>query len=398
MRARATLLLGLLAATAAAAQVDLALPTNALGLRLYAQVTPQNTCTDEAFSPYSIELAMSTLAAGAEGRTREELVQVLGLPADPPAILEAAHSLRLHTAFSAEKGTWDDGVGLFVQNNVPLRPDFVQGVTGSVGAVVQPVDFRGNPSDAANRINLWVSSLTQARITHLVSDVPSGCSLILANAVYLQAAWEHPFGEPLTRERPFHLADGTDAPRMTMTDVRNLGYRRAPGYQAVALPYEGTLQMVILLPDARAGAPALARSLAPHDMTAFKDLDRRKELVELRLPRFRTPLSSINLSAAFRHLGLRRAFEPGQAEFGGIASGSRLFVGDVVHEAYVATDEAGTVAVAATGIELSTYEVSAGPAPKPIPVYVDHPFLFFIQDTLNGTCLFMGSIANPGAP
>ena len=66
-----------------------------------------------------------------------------------------------------------------------------------------------------------------------------------------------------------------------------------------------------------------------------------------------------------------------------------LVIGDVLHEAVVKTDEAGTEAAAATAVEMKLGSVS-------IPTYVDvnRPFLFLIRDQ-SGAIAFMGRIVNP---
>lgn len=61
------------------------------------------------------------------------------------------------------------------------------------------------------------------------------------------------------------------------------------------------------------------------------------------------------------------------------------------HETFVAVDEEGTEAAAATGAVMLTRG-----RPAPIPVFrADHPFLFFIRDTRRGRILFAGRLASP---
>jgi serpin B len=71
-----------------------------------------------------------------------------------------------------------------------------------------------------------------------------------------------------------------------------------------------------------------------------------------------------------------------------------LFIGAVIHKAYIRVDEEGTEAAAATGVHMT---LSAEMAPEtPIPVFrVDHPFLFLIRDNRTGSILFLGRMTNP---
>jgi serpin B len=65
----------------------------------------------------------------------------------------------------------------------------------------------------------------------------------------------------------------------------------------------------------------------------------------------------------------------------------------VIHKAFVDVNEEGTEAAAATAVGVRT------PSPRPRPTAVfraDHPFVYLIRDTRNGSILFPGRIADPG--
>ncbi len=66
----------------------------------------------------------------------------------------------------------------------------------------------------------------------------------------------------------------------------------------------------------------------------------------------------------------------------------------VYHKTFIAVDEKGAEAAAATAVLLA-----AGSAleekPEPIEVKVDRPFLFAIQHVPSGVCLFLGRVTDP---
>lgn len=66
----------------------------------------------------------------------------------------------------------------------------------------------------------------------------------------------------------------------------------------------------------------------------------------------------------------------------------------MLHEAYVAVDEVGTEAAAATAVVIALSMGSAGP---PREVVFDRPFLFVIHDTATNAPLFVGRVADPSA-
>ncbi|MDD5082066.1 MAG: serpin family protein, partial [Dehalococcoidales bacterium] len=61
-------------------------------------------------------------------------------------------------------------------------------------------------------------------------------------------------------------------------------------------------------------------------------------------------------------------------------------------KAFVAVDEAGTEAAAATGVIVGT---TSAP-PEPVTVTLDRPFVFLIRDIQTGAILFTGRVMNPG--
>jgi serpin B len=68
-----------------------------------------------------------------------------------------------------------------------------------------------------------------------------------------------------------------------------------------------------------------------------------------------------------------------------------LFIGDVIHKAFVAVDEKGTEAAAATAVIMR-----ATSAPMfDVTQQIDRPFIFIIRDTVNGQILFVGRVMNP---
>ena len=69
----------------------------------------------------------------------------------------------------------------------------------------------------------------------------------------------------------------------------------------------------------------------------------------------------------------------------------RLFVGNVVQQVFIAVDEAGTEAAAATAVMMDTtsapVEIRAAGGRR--------PFLFVIHDVQHATPLFLGKVVDP---
>ena len=86
------------------------------------------------------------------------------------------------------------------------------------------------------------------------------------------------------------------------------------------------------------------------------------------------------------------AFDANKADFSGMdGRENNLFIGVVVHQAFVEVNEEGTEAAAATAVAMRTLSI-----PEPPPVFrADHPFLFLIRDNNSGSILFIGRVSNP---
>ena len=70
-----------------------------------------------------------------------------------------------------------------------------------------------------------------------------------------------------------------------------------------------------------------------------------------------------------------------------------LYVAKVLHKAYVAVDENGTEAAAATAVVM---KVRGAPRPSEPKVFkADHPFVFMIRHRISGSILFLGRVMDP---
>lgn len=348
------------------------------------------------FSPASVVAALQMALCGARGQTAAEIAAALGLPG-PQA---AADGLRLLSAGLADP-PGDEVIlrapnTMWVQSGLPVQPGFTAALRGAAAVSIRDADFIRAADAARGEINDLIGKQTEGKITGLFppGTIDALTRLLLANAIYLKAAWAHPFPEPATSDAPFYPeGPGTGSPvtvRM-MRLTENLRYLRDDGYQAVLLPYRGgRLAMTIVLPDGPLDPP-------PADLAArLGALTRRgtSRQVTLALPRFRQE-REFRLIPALRQLGIRQAFQPGAADFTAITTAEPLSIGAVAHKAYIDVDEHGTEAAAATAVAVA-FMAAVRPVAPPVTMTVDHPFLFAITDTPTGLLLFLGQVTRPG--
>jgi serine protease inhibitor len=343
-------------------------------------------------APANIAAALRMTLLGARGETATQLAATLHLakPQDAAAGLLAACAAldSLATgdlALRAPNTMW-------VQSGLPLQPDFTAALAQAACAQLRTADFEGAAGPARQQINDLISKQTAGKITGLIGPgvISQATRLVLASAIYLKAAWTHPFPPGATTDAPFHPAPGTERPVPTMRLQERLRYLRGDGYQVVELPYAGQrLGMVIVLPD---GPLAPVESRLGRDGLGGLLAGLAMRRVTLALPRFRLT-SQVSLGPALAALGMPLAFT-GQADFTGITTAEPVHISEVVHQAYLDVDEQGTEAAAATAVVIRAAARVMMPDP-PVEMIVDRPFLFAITELASGWPLFLGRVTDP---
>ncbi len=408
----------LLAAGVRAADFDLGAASNRVGLDLWRQLESASPGQNLALSPYSIESALALAYAGADGRTRTEMTQVLGFPPDDPPLEAAFASLKGSLDQIAEDSVerekvleregghgdvieWHLANRIFGQQGYPFRASFLSELDAGYGAPLEPADFRNHAEDERLRINAWVAGQTRDRIEDLIPSggVTADTRMTLVDALYLKAPWESPFNTDATESLPFHPAGGDAVQVPTMRMEEHLGYLKGNGFTAVALSYKGgSLQLLVLLPDDRDGLARMMSGLTPAVLRSCANLDSR--LVDLQFPKLLLEGRTISLSGALEALGMKTAFDvpAGSADFGRAAPrtpGDYLALSEVFHKTYLAIDEHGTEAAAATAAVMFDAMAAQEVPEQPVAVHVDHPFFFAIQHRATGACLFLGTVSDP---
>jgi serpin B len=260
------------------------------------------------------------------------------------------------------------------------------------------MDFRNAFEEARETINEWVAWQTRDRIRDLLpaQSLNHLTRLVLTNAIYFQASWKEPFDPDRTEDAPFHLRDGTTAEVPMMRQHEVFPYAEVEGVQIVSLPYVGNeVSMLVLLPQA-GGLDALIADL---DHARFQAMvgALSHHRGPLALPRFGFE-SPLGLKDLLEKMGMVIPFDPFGANFHAMADLSlvddmNLYISDVVHKAFVAVDEEGTEAAAATAVIVAAPD--SEPGEPPFEMTVDRPFLFAIYDHPTETVLFLGRVLDP---
>lgn len=147
--------------------------------------------------------------------------------------------------------------------------------------------------------------------------------------------------------------------------------------------------MVILLPRQVDGLDALEEAFCKSGADEWlRGLE--QGFVNVSLPRFAMTVQS-RMDEALKSLGMTDAFALPQADFSDMNGRRDLFLGAVLHKAFVDVNEEGTEAAVVTAVPATRLAIAVARN----RFWADHPFLFLIRDRRTGCILFLGRLKNP---
>ena len=371
---------------------------NTFAINLYESLHSQNG--NLVFSPYSISLALAMTYAGARNQTESQMAQAMQFNLPQGQLHPAFNSLDLELANEGKaQGNNGQPLQLNIANAVwaeqtyAFQQAYLDLIAQDYGAGIQLADFVKNYEAARKTINDWVSKQTKNKINDLLipGSVNSLTRMVLVNAIYFKADWIVPFDANNTTDSNFTLLDGTQSKvKMMNNGELDLPYIQGDGYQAVELPYQGnSTAMDIILPDA-GNFQNFESTLDAQKLNNILN-SMQSTPIALGLPKF-SFTTDFSLHDQLQALGMTDAFDPNKADFSGMTGNHDLFIGNVIHKAFVAVDEKGTEAAAATAVIM---QAASAPLQQKVHLVDDHPFIFLIRDLKSGQILFIGRVLNP---
>ncbi len=330
------------------------------------------------FSPLSIKIALAMAANGAEGETRQEMLDALGI--------DDLDAFNTHVAELIARYAENEDVKLEISNSIWLNKEYpgAQNAKFQDGFVRLLTDYYAaeadtvTNADAAQRINGWIEQKTNGKIKNVIQDADFLSALV--NAVYFKGTWREQFKTNATAPDTFTSRDGSEKELDFMNQTGYFRYYEDDMVQMVRLPYEDRdIAMYIAMPSARA-----------------VDLDRYvekmdTEYVKLSIPKFKIEYEE-KLNDMLGELGMKQAFSDQNTEFTKMIDNYPLniFIDKVIHKTYIDVDENGTEAAAVTAV---INAAGSAMPPEPVSFVADKPFTYFIYDEANGEILFMGEYA-----
>ena len=337
---------------------------NYFAMDLYYQIRDTYPGENIFFSPFSVFSALAMVYAGANGNTATEMGDVMNL--DDTYGVNGAFR-ELFETFNDDTNNYTLSVAnaFFGRDEYPFLDAYLNLVAQYYSALVETLDFEGNPETSREYINEWVAENTNQKITNLLGpgSIDAGTAAVLVNTIYFKGLWKTPFEAGDTTDTTFI----TSATKSFKTKMMNLSGRRfnyaelsSLSSKIIELPYDGDeMSMYVLLPNADDGLTALESQLTSEGLdNAIASMI--STMVDVSLPKFQMTLT-VGLKDILQSLGFIDLFAYDAADLSGMDGTLELFVSSVVHKAYIDVNEEGTEAAAATGIIIGITSIQPDP-------------------------------------
>jgi len=365
---------------------------NRFALKLFREVGEEEGDKNVFVSPLSVAMALGMTYNGAAGSTQEAMRQALELEGmsleevnqSYRDLIDLLQNLDPRVEFILANSIWYRNTLTFERTFIDLNQQYFD-------AEVSALDF-SDPA-ASQTINAWVQDKTQGKIDKIVPDqIPWDVIMYLINAIYFKGDWTYQFDKSRTTLAPFTLADGAQTTVEMMSHGTEVPVSMASGdgFRVLDLPYGGqAYSMTVILPNTPGEIAEVVDRLSQGDLTSSIAALHETE-IHVSLPKF-TLEYEITLNEVLKSLGMGIAFSADSADFSNMYTGpGNAYITNVKHKTFVAVNEEGTEAAAATSVEIG---LTSAP-----PVFVvDRPFVFVIRERLSGTILFMGRVMDPTA-
>ena len=347
-------------------------------------------------SPASVFLALAMTMNGADGQTREEMVDTLADAGFSAGQINhfSRNWIALLTAAGGDKTDIAIANSIWFRDGFDADRDFLQTNADYYHAGARALDFSDEKS--LDIINSWVDYNTKGLIDKIIEQINPSTVMYLINTVYFKSDWQSPFLKDYTRPGTFQTPNGDIQQDFMHADDPLLYFEMADA-RGMVRPYDdGRFAYIAVLPD---------ESISPRNWLADKNDEgifsqlyqtaSSADLIatNLSLPKYEAEYED-TLNNELIDMGMISAFDGASADFSLLNTGRSkgLYISEVRHKTFISVDEKGTEAAAATSVAIDESAVMTEQE-----LHFDRPFFYAIIDLENGLPLFAGILENPDA-
>jgi serine protease inhibitor len=369
-------------------QVSLISSENSFAFDIFKKVIDNSTTSENVLiSPLSISAALSMTLNGADGATRDSMLNALRVNGLTPDIINNSNKTLTQALLNIDKRVLISiANSVWTEKNFVVKKTFTNILTQFYDAESRSFDI--TDPQATTAINNWIESKTNGLIKNMVDQLDPRTVMLLINAIYFKGKWKSQFDTDNTVQGTFNKPEGATVQVPMMKQTSEYKIYNGQGFTLAEFPYgQGNFVMDVFLPDDINGINNIIPLINNNSLKSWLDQMYERK-TELSFPKFKYGYKK-RLNDILTGMGMGIAFTD-KADFSNIAD-VPLQISFVDHQAFIETDEEGTEAAAATVVGIIATVAPSGP----FILNIDHPFLYVIRETTTNSILFMGKVVDP---
>ena len=335
-------------------------------------------------SPVSVLYALAMTANGAEGETRAQIEETLGMSVEELNIYLYSY---MQTLPQGEKYKLNIANSIWFTDHerFTVNQDFLQKNADYYGADIYKAAF---DEQTLKDINNWVNYQTDGLIPNALDEIPESAIMYLINAILFDAEWESPYNEYSVYDSKFTTEDGRkiDFEFMRSDEYLYIEDENATGF---IKNYSGRkYAFAALLPNEGISVSEYLAGLDGEKLSAILS-GAEYDTVYATMPKFECEYD-IEMSEILCEMGIADAFSSSRADFSGlgVSDAGNIYISRVIHKTFIEVSEKGTKAGAVTIIE----EEDESMPEEPKTVTLDRPFVYMLIDCENNIPFFIGTM------
>ena len=337
------------------------------------------------YSPVSLYLALGMLTELAEGQTKGQVTDLLGV-SDSETLRQWTQSLWRQLYHDEKDSALWLGNAAFLNETMSFHKEPLEVLAKDYYASSYCLPMGTGTADKT--IAAWLNQQTNDLLTDDTGNIKTEKNdlLRLYNTIYYKAAWRARFFEGRTERDIFTAADGTEQE----TDFMHISIGGSPaargdGYRCASLRLKDGGEMTFYLPDEGVTVEELLRR--GNFLSDVLAVPEHVVQVNWSVPKFDLH-DSMQLNEALQALGVTDAFDGSKADFSPLTDDGAV-VRSVNQAVRVKIDEEGVEAAAYTEIDAPS-NADDGMALPEEEMNLNRPFLFAIWK--DGAPLFVGAV------
>ena len=371
-----------------AEQKNMVVQNNDFSYELFRKVYElQESPKSMIISPISVSMMLGMLNDGAEGKTSEEILSMLGFnTSDKQEVNEYYHTLMEEIPNVDPKVLVKIANYMAINNqkkDLQLSETFRSDMQRYYQAEVASLDFTSPV--ALTTINNWCSKQTDDNIPSIIEELNPDAFMYLLNAVSFNASWLNKFDANDTKEMAFTMDGGSEVNRLFMHREAQILYGENETFSSIVLPYGSngeSWKMRIYLPQQGKTVNDVLDFLC--DASA-EEYSTSTQFVDILVPRF-TSDSQTDLGPAIKSMGGTTMFDPRLSELT-ICSNGRAWVNKLQQKTSIDVSEDGTELQTVTICEI---EAVGCPLIDLFEFHANRPFVYVVEEARSGVVFFTG--------